>query len=71
MVIATEHDPLVVIDGKLSEMSIFKKIAKENIVSMKILRDPVDTAIYGVRGANGVIIVETKNVQKTPSLDSH
>lgn len=69
--IASKNDPLVVIDGKLSEMYIFEKMPKENIVSIKVLRDPVDTAIYGLQGASGVIIVETKNVQKTPSLDSH
>lgn len=69
--IASKNDPLVVIDGKLSEMYIFEKMPKENILSIKVLRDPVDTALYGSRGANGVIIVETKKVQKTPSLDSH
>jgi TonB-dependent SusC/RagA subfamily outer membrane receptor len=31
-----------------------------DIESIKVLKDPADLAMYGVRGANGVIIIKTK-----------
>lgn len=50
-------DPLVIIDG--IEQSI-NNISASDIESIQILKDAGSAAIYGVRGANGVILVTTK-----------
>jgi len=49
--------PLVLIDG--IERSL-DNISPEEIESFSILKDATATAVYGVRGANGVILVQTK-----------
>ena len=36
-----------------------------DIESIKVLKDPADTALYGVRGANGVILITTKKPGKS------
>lgn len=50
-------DPLVLIDGVERD---FTQIAAEDIESVSILKDAAATAVYGVRGANGVVLVTTK-----------
>ncbi|KGE15623.1 SusC/RagA family TonB-linked outer membrane protein [Sphingobacterium deserti] len=52
------NDPLVVIDG-LQGASL-NTLNPNDIASMEVLKDASATAIYGSRGANGVIIVTTK-----------
>ncbi len=52
--------PLYVIDGFPIEDPDNAAINPEDIESMTILKDASATAIYGARGANGVIIIETK-----------
>lgn len=49
--------PLVLVDGV--ERSI-NNISAEDIESFTVLKDAAGTAVYGVRGANGVILVKTK-----------
>jgi TonB-dependent SusC/RagA subfamily outer membrane receptor len=51
---------LYVIDGVISDGGGFAKLSQEEIVSMSILTDASATALYGARGANGVIIITTK-----------
>ena len=51
-------DPLYVVDG--FPMSDISSIAPHDIESMEILKDASAVAIYGSRGANGVILVKTK-----------
>lgn len=51
-------DPLVLVDG--IETSDYNNIDPNEIESMAILKDASSTAVYGVRGANGVIIITTK-----------
>lgn len=53
-------DPLYVIDGIPSGTSM-EHIAPEDIQSVEILKDASSTAIYGNKGANGVVIVTTKS----------
>lgn len=50
-------NPLVLIDG--FERSI-KELSSEEIESVSVLKDAVATSLYGIRGANGVILVKTK-----------
>lgn len=52
------NGPLYVIDGVLNNDASFLNPA--DIASIEVLRDAGSAAIYGVRGANGVIIVTTK-----------
>ncbi|MEQ9439359.1 MAG: TonB-dependent receptor [Cyclobacteriaceae bacterium] len=56
--ITGNNDPLVVIDGILG--GDLSTINPNDIQSMDILKDASATAIYGVRGSNGVIIITTK-----------
>jgi len=52
--------PLVVIDGVETEMRDFMQLNSSDIAGISILKDASSTAVYGVKGANGVIIVTTK-----------
>lgn len=52
------NDPLYVVDGVITENIAF--LAANDIESMEILKDASATAIYGSRGANGVILITTK-----------
>ncbi|MBE8719357.1 SusC/RagA family TonB-linked outer membrane protein [Sphingobacterium pedocola] len=53
----TSSSPLVLVDGV--ERS-FNNIDPEDIANFTILKDASATAVYGMRGANGVILIETK-----------
>lgn len=57
-----ETEPLVLVDGV--ERS-FSQINQEDIESISILKDASATAVYGVRGANGVILVTTRRGQES------
>lgn len=52
-----DNSPLVLIDGIERSMS---QINSEDIESISVLKDAATTAIYGTRGANGVVLVTTK-----------
>lgn len=52
--------PLVLIDGIERDLN---SISSEEIEAFSILKDASATAVYGVRGANGVILVQTKKGQ--------
>ena len=52
-------DPLYIVDG--FPVSSIADIAPSDIASMDVLKDAAATAIYGAQGANGVIIITTKD----------
>lgn len=54
-----DASPLYVVDGAIVESGI-ENINPQDIESIDILKDASSTAIYGARGANGVVIVTTK-----------
>lgn len=54
------NDPLVVVDGVQGNMDLLNQVPPSEIKSIDILKDASATAIYGSRGAPGVIIVTTK-----------
>lgn len=54
------NDPLVIIDGVSSDLSMLNTIYPGDIESFTILKDAAETARYGSRGASGVIVVNTK-----------
>ena len=55
------YKPLYVVDGLFNDNINF--LNPQDIESMEILKDPSSLAIFGVRGANGVIIITTKQGQ--------
>ena len=54
---AGDGSPLVMVDGVERP---FSQVAPDDIESISVLKDASATAVYGVRGANGVILVTTK-----------
>lgn len=53
-------DPLFVIDGIVRSQRDFSQLDPNEIESLNVLKDASSAAIFGVRGANGVILVTTK-----------
>lgn len=69
--LSASNDPLIVLDG-IPFMGQLSDINPTDIKSMDILKDASATAIYGSRGANGVIIITTvKGAQGTPAKVSY
>ena len=68
--IGASADPLVIVDGfQLSHLRDMNTISPNDIESFTVLKDASATAIYGARGANGVIIITTKNGRKFSKMD--
>lgn len=57
----TGTDPLVVIDGVPQTLRDLNALNTNDIESINVLKDAATTAIYGVAGGNGVIVVKTKS----------
>ncbi|WP_343588973.1 TonB-dependent receptor [Flavobacterium sp.] len=58
--VSAGNDPLIVVDGFPLVNSNLNDISSNDIESMEILKDASSAAIYGSRGANGVILITTK-----------
>ena len=58
--ISQSNDPLVLIDGVSGSLN---DIPSDQIESIDVLKDASSTAIYGARGANGVILITTKGAK--------
>jgi len=56
------NGPLYVIDGILNDDASF--LNPQDIATIEVLKDAASSAIYGVRGANGVILITTKSGQE-------
>lgn len=54
------NDPLVVVDGIQGNLDLLNQVPPSEIESVDILKDASATAIYGSRGAAGVVLVTTK-----------
>ena len=66
------NEPLYVVDGvpiQPGPGGSLVGIDPYDIESIEVLKDPADTALYGMRGANGVIVVKTKRAlrKRNPS----
>ena len=59
--ISGDREPLFVIDGFPTDANNAAAINPANILSIDVLKDASSTAIYGSRGANGVVIITTKS----------
>jgi TonB-linked SusC/RagA family outer membrane protein len=60
----TGTDPVVVVDGSIQTLDDLNSINPQDIESINVLKDAATTAIYGVKGGNGVIVVATKSGKK-------
>lgn len=56
--LTASNEPLVIVDG--IQYNNIQDLNPNDIASMEVLKDAASTAIYGSRGANGVILVTTK-----------
>lgn len=61
----SDVQPLLVVDGEVQESSDISQISANDIESINVLKDASATALYGSRGAAGVIIITTKEGAKT------
>lgn len=61
--INSSTDPLYVIDGVISNSIQFRNLNPNDIASVNVLKDAAGAAIYGNRGANGVIVINTKTAK--------
>ena len=57
---AGSANPIYVVDGNIVPGSVFAQLDPNNIESISVLKDAASTSVYGIRGANGVLEVETK-----------
>lgn len=57
-------DPVVIIDGVPQTLTDLNSINAAEIESISVLKDAATTAIYGVKGGNGVIVVTTRSGRK-------
>ena len=62
-------DPVYVVDGVVGVDP--NTINPNDVASIEVLKDASSTAIYGVRGANGIIMVTTKRGKKGPATISY
>ena len=59
-----KNDPLILLDGLQITTSDLARIEPDNVASFSIMKDATATSLYGARGANGVILVTTKEGKK-------
>ena len=68
--ITQDNSPLYIVDGIQVENAL-SIISPQDIASIDVLKDASTTAIYGARGANGVIIITTKGGKPGKTLVSY
>ena len=64
----TNNSPLVLIDGVTGS---FNNLSPDDIESVTVLKDAASAAIYGARGANGVVLVTTKKGRRGQPVVSY
>lgn len=62
-----KQDPLILIDGIELTSADLSRLQVDDIQSFSIMKDATATALYGSRGANGVILVTTKGGHEGPA----
>ena len=63
--ISQSNEPLILIDGIPGDIS---DVPSNMVESIDVLKDASSTAIYGARGANGVVLITTKNAKAGKSV---
>jgi len=66
-----DNNALVVIDNQISNASVLSQIPPEMIQKVNVLKGAQGTALYGSQGANGVIVVNTKNMNDYTSIEEN
>lgn len=56
-----KQDPLILIDGAESTQNDMARLQPDDIASFSVLKDASASAVYGARGANGVVLITTKS----------
>jgi TonB-linked SusC/RagA family outer membrane protein len=62
-----KQSPLILVDGFESSTDDLARLQPDDIESFSILKDASATALYGARGANGIIMVNTKTGREGPA----
>ena len=62
--LAGGSSPLFILDGQPVSESDLQYIDEESIADITVLKDTAETARYGSRGSNGVVVITTKNLDK-------
>ncbi|WP_291914827.1 TonB-dependent receptor [Chitinophaga sp. CB10] len=62
-----KKDPLILIDGVELSTDDLARLRPDDIESFSIMKDATSTALYGARGANGVILVTTRHGKEGPA----
>ncbi|ULQ55225.1 TonB-dependent receptor [Flavihumibacter rivuli] len=65
----TGTDPVVIVDGAIQTLDDLNSINAADIESINILKDAAATAIYGVKGGNGVIVITTKGGRRNQKTE--
>lgn len=67
--LSDNNNPMVLIDGVESSVSQISEIPADDIETVSVLKDAASASIYGVRAANGVILVTTKRgMEQKPQI---
>ncbi|MDR2681240.1 MAG: TonB-dependent receptor [Tannerella sp.] len=71
-----KRDPLILIDGFEASSDDLARIQPDDVESFSVLKDASATSVYGARGANGIILVNTKSgiegsVKINARIDTH
>lgn len=66
--ISANNAPLIVVDGNIVDSYVFSLLSPDEIERIDVLKDASSAAIYGSKGANGVILVTTKKGQSGKTI---
>ena len=62
-------DPLIIINGIPSNNEDFRNLNQNNIKSVDVIKDDAAISIYGNKGANGVVVITTKNMDDYTTIE--
>ena len=62
----SENNPFYILDGKIIDEDIMKKLDPDSIEKIEVLKDAAATALYGSRGRSGVIVITSKKQTMPP-----
>lgn len=65
------NEPLYILDGKMISSETFYYLNPDDIEEMKVLKDAVASALYGIKAANGVIEISSKRASEGQSVSYH
>lgn len=69
--ISANNEPLVVIDGQISDTNTYKNLPPETVKSVNVIKGSQGAALYGEQGSNGVIIITTKRMDDYTNIQEN